>query len=36
MPSIFVFLISQNDRGQIKDLFTPQYWQTTLLLWLIW
>uniref|UniRef100_A0A4W6CQW9 SV2 related protein b n=1 Tax=Lates calcarifer TaxID=8187 RepID=A0A4W6CQW9_LATCA len=25
-----------NDRGQIKDLFTPQYWRTTLLLWFIW
>uniref|UniRef100_A0A8C6PKD4 Synaptic vesicle 2-related protein-like n=1 Tax=Nothobranchius furzeri TaxID=105023 RepID=A0A8C6PKD4_NOTFU len=26
----------QNDRGHIKDLFTPQYWRTTLLLWFIW
>lgn len=35
-PSIFVVLISQNDRGQFKDLFAPEYWRTTLLLWFIW
>lgn len=32
----FIFLISQNDRGRVKDLFTPQYWRTTLLLLYIW
>ncbi|XP_034090093.1 synaptic vesicle 2-related protein-like isoform X1 [Gymnodraco acuticeps] len=26
----------QNERGRIKDLFTPQYRKTTLLLWFIW
>ncbi|XP_053267482.1 synaptic vesicle 2-related protein [Pleuronectes platessa] len=26
----------QNNHGRIKDLFAPQYWKTTLLLWFIW
>nr|XP_057907249.1 synaptic vesicle 2-related protein isoform X2 [Doryrhamphus excisus] len=26
----------QNNRGRIRDLFTPQYYKTTLLLWFIW
>ncbi|XP_065821718.1 synaptic vesicle 2-related protein isoform X1 [Labrus bergylta] len=26
----------QIGRGRIKDLFSPQYWRTTLLLWFIW
>ncbi|XP_068609300.1 synaptic vesicle 2-related protein-like [Brachionichthys hirsutus] len=26
----------ENNRGQIKDLFAPQYWRATLLLWFIW
>ncbi|CAJ1070556.1 synaptic vesicle 2-related protein [Xyrichtys novacula] len=26
----------QADRGRIKELFSPHYWKTTLLLWFIW
>uniref|UniRef100_A0A3Q3LTV0 Synaptic vesicle 2-related protein-like n=1 Tax=Mastacembelus armatus TaxID=205130 RepID=A0A3Q3LTV0_9TELE len=36
MPEGKMIVIQQNERGQIKDLFTPQYWKTTLLLWFIW
>lgn len=31
-----MFLNSQTNRGQLKDLFSPQYWKTTLLLWFLW
>ncbi|GAA6217082.1 synaptic vesicle 2-related protein-like isoform X1 [Lates japonicus] len=36
LPQGKISVCKQNDRGQIKDLFTPQYWRTTLLLWFIW
>uniref|UniRef100_A0A4W6CQT4 SV2 related protein b n=1 Tax=Lates calcarifer TaxID=8187 RepID=A0A4W6CQT4_LATCA len=36
LPQGKISVYKQNDRGQIKDLFTPQYWRTTLLLWFIW
>uniref|UniRef100_A0A4W6CQV0 SV2 related protein b n=1 Tax=Lates calcarifer TaxID=8187 RepID=A0A4W6CQV0_LATCA len=36
LPQGKITVCKQNDRGQIKDLFTPQYWRTTLLLWFIW
>ncbi|XP_044029764.1 synaptic vesicle 2-related protein [Siniperca chuatsi] len=35
MPEGKIIAHIQNDRGWIKDLFTPQYWRTTLLLWFI-
>ncbi|XP_029300467.1 synaptic vesicle 2-related protein [Cottoperca gobio] len=36
LPLGKIIAFQKNDRGQIKDLFTPQYWRTTLLLWFIW
>ncbi|XP_040914086.1 synaptic vesicle 2-related protein-like [Toxotes jaculatrix] len=36
MPQGKLISYKQNDRGQIKELFAPQYWRTTLLLWFIW
>ncbi|XP_022617817.1 synaptic vesicle 2-related protein-like [Seriola dumerili] len=36
MPRGVLIAYKQKERGQIKDLFTPQYWKTTLLLWFIW
>ncbi|KAF0031456.1 synaptic vesicle 2-related protein [Scophthalmus maximus] len=36
MPAGKMIAYKQNDRGRIKDLFTPQYRKTTLLLWFIW
>uniref|UniRef100_UPI0037E86FAD synaptic vesicle 2-related protein-like n=1 Tax=Semicossyphus pulcher TaxID=241346 RepID=UPI0037E86FAD len=36
MPKGRLTAFKQNDRGQIKELFAPQYWRTTLLLWFIW
>ncbi|XP_040014005.1 synaptic vesicle 2-related protein-like [Xiphias gladius] len=36
MPKGKMVAYKQNDCGQIKDLFTPQYWRTTLLLWFVW
>ncbi|XP_028273579.1 synaptic vesicle 2-related protein isoform X2 [Parambassis ranga] len=36
MPQGKIITYQQDARGQIKDLFTPQYWRTTLLLWFIW
>ncbi|KAM9735210.1 synaptic vesicle 2-related protein-like [Menidia menidia] len=36
MPQGKLIDYKQTDRGQIKDLFTPQYRRTTILLWFIW
>ncbi|XP_067106582.1 synaptic vesicle 2-related protein-like [Osmerus mordax] len=36
MPQGILIANKQEDRGKIRDLFTPQYWKTTLLLWFIW
>ncbi|XP_068183844.1 synaptic vesicle 2-related protein-like isoform X2 [Antennarius striatus] len=36
MPQGKVIAHKQKDRGQIKDLFSPEYRRTTLLLWFIW
>ncbi|XP_038590431.1 synaptic vesicle 2-related protein-like isoform X1 [Micropterus salmoides] len=36
MPQGKMITYLQNDRGRVKDLFTPQYWRTTLLLLYIW
>lgn len=36
MPQGKLIAYEQSDRGRIKDLFAPQYWRTTLLLWFIW
>ncbi|XP_068609303.1 synaptic vesicle 2-related protein-like [Brachionichthys hirsutus] len=36
MPPGKVTAHTQKDRGQIKDLLSPLYWRTTLLLWFIW
>ncbi|XP_041825115.1 synaptic vesicle 2-related protein-like [Melanotaenia boesemani] len=36
MPRGTIIDYKQNDRGQIKDLFSPPYRRTTLLLWFIW
>ncbi|XP_076614565.1 synaptic vesicle 2-related protein [Chaetodon auriga] len=36
MPKGKMAVHTQNDRGQIKDLFAQRYRKTTLLLWLIW
>ncbi|XP_071321888.1 synaptic vesicle 2-related protein-like [Trachinotus anak] len=36
LPQGRLIAYKQTDRGQIKDLFTPQYMRTTLLLWFIW
>ncbi|XP_059214395.1 synaptic vesicle 2-related protein [Centropristis striata] len=36
MPEGRITTYRQNNRGRIKDLFTPQYRRTTLLLWFIW
>ncbi|KAM9338673.1 synaptic vesicle 2-related protein [Symphorus nematophorus] len=36
MPRGKMAAYKQNDRGRIKDLFAPQYWRTTLILWFIW
>ncbi|XP_070706529.1 synaptic vesicle 2-related protein-like isoform X2 [Pempheris klunzingeri] len=36
MPQGKLIAYKQDGRGQIKDLFSPQYWQTTLFLWFIW
>ncbi|XP_072228190.1 synaptic vesicle 2-related protein-like [Leuresthes tenuis] len=36
MPQGALIDYKQTERGQIKDLFSPQYRRTTLLLWFIW
>ncbi|XP_035523979.1 synaptic vesicle 2-related protein-like [Morone saxatilis] len=36
MPQGKLTIYQKNERGCIKDLFAPQYWRTTLLLWFIW
>ncbi|XP_062291140.1 synaptic vesicle 2-related protein [Scomber scombrus] len=36
LPAGKVTVYKQSERGQIKDLFIPQYRSTTLLLWFIW
>ncbi|XP_073334329.1 synaptic vesicle 2-related protein-like [Pagrus major] len=36
MPKGKMAASKKNDRGRIKDLFSPQYWRTTLLLCFIW
>ncbi|KAM7369017.1 hypothetical protein PAMP_013316 [Pampus punctatissimus] len=36
LPPGKLIVYKQNDSGHIKDLFTPQYRRTTLLLWFIW
>ncbi|XP_026209573.1 synaptic vesicle 2-related protein-like isoform X2 [Anabas testudineus] len=36
MPPGKMIAYKQNERGRIKDLFTPQYCSSTLLLWFIW
>lgn len=36
MPSGILIADKQKNRGRIRDLFTPEYWRTTLLLWFIW
>ncbi|XP_058473459.1 synaptic vesicle 2-related protein [Solea solea] len=36
MPRGTLIVYKQKNRGRIRDLFTPQYCRTTLLLWFIW
>ncbi|KAM4532976.1 synaptic vesicle 2-related protein isoform 2-T2 [Fundulus diaphanus] len=36
MPRGTLVEYKQSERGQFKDLFSHQYWKTTLLLWFIW
>uniref|UniRef100_A0AAX7V7R7 Major facilitator superfamily (MFS) profile domain-containing protein n=1 Tax=Astatotilapia calliptera TaxID=8154 RepID=A0AAX7V7R7_ASTCA len=36
LPQGRLIAYNQNERGRFKDLFAPQYWKTTLLLWFIW
>ncbi|XP_024154455.1 synaptic vesicle 2-related protein [Oryzias melastigma] len=36
MPQGTLTVYKQTNRGQLKDLFSPQYWKTTLLLWFLW
>ncbi|KAM6902105.1 synaptic vesicle 2-related protein [Xenentodon cancila] len=36
MPRGTLMDYKRSDRGQVKDLFSHQYWKTTLLLWFIW
>uniref|UniRef100_A0A671XJM1 Synaptic vesicle 2-related protein-like n=1 Tax=Sparus aurata TaxID=8175 RepID=A0A671XJM1_SPAAU len=36
MPKGKMAACKKNDRGRLKDLFSPQYWRTTLLLCFIW
>nr|XP_046231715.1 synaptic vesicle 2-related protein-like [Scatophagus argus] len=36
MPQGKMIVYNQNNQGWIKNLFSPQYWRTTLLLWFIW
>ncbi|XP_068609306.1 synaptic vesicle 2-related protein-like [Brachionichthys hirsutus] len=36
MPPGKVTAHTQRDRRKVKDLFSPQYWRMTLLLWFIW
>ncbi|XP_054896686.1 synaptic vesicle 2-related protein-like isoform X1 [Poeciliopsis prolifica] len=36
LPQGTLIEYKQNERGQYKDLFSPQYWKMTLLLWFIW
>ncbi|XP_068609302.1 synaptic vesicle 2-related protein-like [Brachionichthys hirsutus] len=36
MPPGKVTAHTQKDRGQIKDLLSPQYWRMTILLWFLW
>uniref|UniRef100_A0A3P9L6I7 SV2 related protein b n=1 Tax=Oryzias latipes TaxID=8090 RepID=A0A3P9L6I7_ORYLA len=35
MPQGTLTIYKQTNRGQLKDLFSPQYWKTTLLLWFL-
>ncbi|XP_041666262.1 synaptic vesicle 2-related protein-like [Cheilinus undulatus] len=36
LPKGKLTAVKQIQRGRIKELFAPQYWKTTLLLWFIW
>ncbi|XP_006788935.1 synaptic vesicle 2-related protein-like [Neolamprologus brichardi] len=36
LPQGRLIAYNQNERGRFKDLFAPEYWKTTLLLWFIW
>uniref|UniRef100_A0A672ZRV6 Synaptic vesicle 2-related protein-like n=1 Tax=Sphaeramia orbicularis TaxID=375764 RepID=A0A672ZRV6_9TELE len=36
LPQGTLIAFKQNSRGRIQDLFSAQYWRTTLLLWFIW
>lgn len=36
LPQGTLIAFKQNGRGRITDLFSAQYWRTTLLLWFIW